>query len=110
MLLLYFFAVIVLAALLLLHLHSYAYQIYRRHELAGNFKPSAFREEAALMSEGENMFAFQICNIPKTDQKISHCEFLGCIAEDVEEEEEEESGDMMEENDDHKRGEFLSGY
>ena len=40
-------------------------QIYRRHELAGNFKPSAFREEAALMSEGENMYAFQICNIPK---------------------------------------------
>ena len=76
------------------------YQIYRRHELAGNFKPSAFREEAALMSEGENMFAFQICNVPKTDQKVSHCEFLGCIAEDVEDEEE----DAGMENDDNKRG------
>lgn len=54
------------------------------------------------MSEGENMFAFQICNMPKTDQKISHCEFLGCIAEDVEDEDE-----MAPENEDHKRGEFV---
>ncbi|KAL7534835.1 hypothetical protein ACHAXR_006109 [Thalassiosira sp. AJA248-18] len=76
-------------------------EIYRRHELAGNFKPSAFREEAALMSEGENMFAFQMCNMTKTDQKISHCEFLGCIAEDLEDEE-----DAAMENEDHKRGEF----
>lgn len=74
-------------------------EIYRRHELAGNFKPSAFREEAALMSEGENMFAFQICDMPKTDKKISHCEFLGCIAEDVEDEDE-----TALENEDHKRG------
>lgn len=77
-------------------------EIYRRHELAGNFKPSAFREEAALMSEGENMFAFQICDMPKTDQMISHCEFLGCIAEDVEDE--DEAGAMMAEHEDHKRG------
>jgi len=74
-------------------------EIYRRHEVAGNFKPSAFREEAALMSEGENMFAFQICDIPMKDSKISHCEFLGCIAEDVEDEEE-----TALENEDHKRG------
>jgi len=79
-------------------------EIYRRHELAGNFKPSAFREEAALMSEGENMFAFQICNIPKTDQKIAHCEFLGCIAEDVEEDD-DNAGVLSENNEDHnKRG------
>ncbi len=38
------------------------------------------------MSDGENMFAFQICDITQTDQKICHCEFLGCIAEDVEDE------------------------
>lgn len=58
------------------------------------------------MSEGENMFAFQICNIPKTDQKIAHCEFLGCIAEDEEEEEEDEDGPSENEDDDHnKRGE-----
>lgn len=44
------------------------------------------------------MFAFQICDMPQTDQKITHCEFLGCIAEDVEEEEEE--------SEDQKRGEF----
>mmetsp|Transcript_4507 Transcript_4507/g.10181 ORF Transcript_4507/g.10181 Transcript_4507/m.10181 type:complete len:685 (-) Transcript_4507:271-2325(-) len=75
-------------------------EIYRRHELAGNFKPSAFREEAALMSEGENMFAFQICDMPKTDQKISHCEFLGCIAEDVEDEDEA----VLENDEDLKRG------
>jgi len=59
--------------------------IYRRHKSMGSFKPSAFREEAALLSEGENMFAFQICNMPETDQKIVHHEFLGCIAEGIEE-------------------------
>ena len=60
-------------------------EIYRRHKLDGSFKPSAFREEAALMSEGENMYAFQLCNVPKLDKKILHCEYLGCIAEDIEE-------------------------
>ncbi|KAL9182866.1 hypothetical protein ACHAXT_004145, partial [Thalassiosira profunda] len=74
-------------------------EIYRRHELAGSFKPSAFREEAALMSEGENIFAFQVCSVPETAKRICHCEFLGCIAEDVEDEEEEE--DTAEDN---KRG------
>ena len=38
------------------------------------------------MSDGEIMFAFQICDITQTDQKICHCEFLGCIAEEVEDE------------------------
>jgi hypothetical protein len=38
------------------------------------------------MSDGENMFAFQIRDITQTDQKICHCEFLGCIAEDIEDE------------------------
>jgi hypothetical protein len=80
----------------------FSLQIYRRHELAGNFKPSAFREEAALMSEGENMYAFQICNIPMTDQKITHFEFLGCIAEDDEDED-----DVAQEDEDNKRGELL---
>jgi hypothetical protein len=72
-------------------------EIYRRHKLAGSFKPSAFREEAALMSEGENMYAFQICNVPKLDQKILHFEYLGCIAEDIEDDEDAE-------RDDNKRG------
>jgi hypothetical protein len=53
------------------------------------------------MSEGENMFAFQICDITQTDQKICHCEFLGCIAEDVEDEDNVES-----EMSDNKRGEL----
>jgi len=65
-------------------------EIYRRHKLAGSFKPSAFREEAALLSEGENMYAFQICNVPKLDQKILHFEYLGCIAEDIEDDEDAE--------------------
>ena len=51
------------------------------------------------MSEGENMYAFQICNIPNVDKKISHCEFLGCIAEDEDDEEDDEQ-----ESEDNKRG------
>ena len=38
-------------------------------------------------AEGENMFAIQIWNMLKTEQKVAHCEFIGCIAEDVEDEE-----------------------
>jgi hypothetical protein len=70
------------------------YQIYRRHESIGKFKPSAFRDEAAIMSEGENMYAFQICKVPSTDKKIVHFEFLGCIADD----DEEEDDDVAQEN------------
>eukprot|EP00978_Attheya_sp_CCMP212_P047037 scaffold421191_cov50-Attheya_sp.AAC.2 len=47
----------------------------------------AFRQEAALYSEGENMFAFQYCKIPKSDRTIMHFEFLGVITEEVEGEE-----------------------
>lgn len=50
------------------------------------------------MSEGENMYAFQVCNMTKTDQKILHCDFLGCIAEEEEEE------DMAEDSEGNKRG------
>lgn len=75
-------------------------QLYQRHKLAGSFKPTAFREEAALLSEGENMFAFQLCNVSSKDEKILHYEFLGCIAED---ESEEEDGEE-EERESHKRG------
>lgn len=66
----------------------------------GSFRPSAFREEAALLSEGENMFAFQICNVPDTDQKVVHHEFLGCIAEGIEDETPPDS-------EDNKRGKLL---
>merc|ERR1712210_388550 len=54
-------------------------EIYRRHELAGKIKPSAF----------------QICNMAKTDQKICHCEFLGVI---LEEEEDDEGGENCDSN------------
>uniref|UniRef100_A0A7S4IGZ1 Histone deacetylase interacting domain-containing protein n=1 Tax=Odontella aurita TaxID=265563 RepID=A0A7S4IGZ1_9STRA len=55
-------------------------EMYRRHAEAGSFKPGAFRQEAAYLSEGENMYAFQYCKIPKTDRNILHFEFLGSIA------------------------------
>ena len=55
------------------------------------------------MSEGENMFAFQMCDVPNAEKKICHCEFLGCIAEDVNDEDDAD----MDNGDDHKRGEYL---
>jgi len=58
-------------------------QIFRRQQASGGFKPDAFKKEAAMISEGENMFAFQYCKIPKSDKSIMHMEFLGCIVEDV---------------------------
>jgi hypothetical protein len=79
-------------------------QVYQRHKLAGSFKPTAFREEAALLSDGENMFAFQICNHPSKDEKILHYEFLGCISEEESGEEEGEE----EERESNKRGETIS--
>ena len=78
-------------------------QVYQRHQLANSFKPAAFREEAALLSEGENVYAFQICNIPEKDEKILHYEFLGCIEEDSEGEEGEE-----EERESNKRGKITA--
>lgn len=63
--------------LLILH----PFQLHRRHRDSGSFKPSAFRQEAASLSEGENMFAFQYSNIADTNKSIIHFEFMGCIAE-----------------------------
>jgi len=60
-------------------------QIFRKHLDVGAFKPQAFRQEAALISEGENIFAFQYCHTPKSDNAVMHIELLGCIA-DVEDE------------------------
>lgn len=62
-------------------------EVYRRHAEEGSFKPGAFRQEAAYLSEGENMYAFQYCTIPKTDSNILHFEFLGSIAESEQEDE-----------------------
>ena len=60
--------------------------MHRRHKEAGSFKPTALRQEAANLSEGENMFAFQYSKIPDSDRSIIHFEFLGCIAESDNEE------------------------
>jgi hypothetical protein len=45
------------------------------------------------------MYAFQLCSVPNEDQKITHCEFLGCIAEDDDDEDE-----TPEDGEDNKRG------
>lgn len=71
--------------------------IYRRHVKTGSFKPNAFKQEAAYISEGENMFAFQYCTMNASDKAVMHYEFLGDIAESDSEddgEEEEEDVDM----------------
>jgi len=68
-------------------------QLFRRHLDSGGFKPAAFRQEAAYLSEGENMFAFQYCKVHNTDKSIIHFEFLGCIAES------EGEGDILEQDD-----------
>ena len=65
-------------------------QIFRRQQANGSFKPNAFKQEAAMVSEGENIFAFQYCQIPKSDQTIIHMEYLGCIVDDDEQGEGEE--------------------
>jgi paired amphipathic helix protein Sin3a len=57
-------------------------QIYRRHLDAGNFRPEAFRQEAAHLSEGEPMYAFQHCPVPGKDQSVLYMEHLGVIDED----------------------------
>ena len=57
-------------------------QIFRRQLDNGGFKPIAFKQEAAMVSEGENIFAFQYCKIPRSDRTIMHMQFLGCIIED----------------------------
>jgi histone deacetylase complex regulatory component SIN3 len=62
-------------------------QVFHRHKKIGSFKPIAFRQEASMLSEGENMFAMQYCKVPKSDETIMHMEFLGCIAGSDEERE-----------------------
>lgn len=56
-------------------------KVYRRQAEAGSFKPGAFRWEAAQLSEGENMYAFQYCLVPKSDRNILHFKFVGSIDE-----------------------------
>lgn len=61
-------------------------QLYRRHLLAGSFQPEAFRQEAAYLSEGEPMYAFQLCPLVGSDQSVLYIEHVG-VMEDMEEDE-----------------------
>lgn len=62
-------------------------QLYRRHFDAGSFKPEAFRQEAAFLSDGEAMYAFQMCPVHKDggEKAVLHFEYLGVISESEEE-------------------------
>lgn len=62
-------------------------QLFRRHIDAGGFKPEAFRQEAAYLSDGEQMYAFQYCPIQKDkgDTAVLHIESLGVIVGSEEE-------------------------
>ena len=59
-------------------------QLYRRHLALGSFKPEAFRAEAAFLSDGEQMYAFQMCPVQKDqgDKSVLHMEYLGVISDD----------------------------
>ena len=61
-------------------------QIFKKQMESGGFKPLAFRQEAAMISEGENVFAFQYCHISKSDSAIMHVELLGCITDEDDDE------------------------
>lgn len=62
-------------------------QLYRRHMDAGDFRPEAFREEAAFLSDGESMYAFQKCPVHKYggDKCVLYIEHLGVISDSEEE-------------------------
>jgi len=62
-------------------------QLFRRHIDAGGFKPDALRQEAAYLSDGEQMYAFQYCPIQKDrgEKAILHVESLGVIVGSEEE-------------------------
>ncbi|KAL3924281.1 MAG: hypothetical protein SGILL_001142 [Bacillariaceae sp.] len=57
-------------------------QLYRRHADAGGFKPEAFRQEAAFLSDGEQMYAFQECPMHKDggEKSVLYMEYLGVIS------------------------------
>jgi C-terminal domain of Sin3a protein len=57
-------------------------ELFRRHMDEGLIKPESFRQEAAYLSEGEAVFAFQYCPLQKEDKAVLHFEYLGVIAEE----------------------------
>ena len=66
-------------------------KLYRRHFDAGSFKPDAYRQEAAYLSDREPMYGFQICNVPESDNRVLHMDYMGVIAESEDESMEVES-------------------
>ena len=60
-------------------------KLFRRHLDQGSFKPDAYRQEAADLSEREPMYGFQICNVPGSDNKIMHMEYFGVMADSEDE-------------------------
>ena len=60
-------------------------QLYRRHLEAGTFQPEAFRQEAAYLSEGEPMYAFQHCPVHEKDESVLYMEFVGVMDDSDEE-------------------------
>jgi paired amphipathic helix protein Sin3a len=54
-------------------------QLFRRHMDAGTFQPEAFRQEAAYLSDGEQMYAFQYCPGQGKDDAVLYAEYLGVI-------------------------------
>lgn len=67
-------------------------QLYRRHVEAGSFQPEAFRQEAAYLSDGEVMYAFQQCPIQDKDDSVLYMQYIGVMdeEEEVDDDEEEE--------------------
>jgi C-terminal domain of Sin3a protein len=56
--------------------------LYRRHLVTGSFHPEAFRQEAAYISEGEPLYAFQHCPMHHTDESVLHIEYVGILDDD----------------------------
>ncbi len=69
-------------------------QIFKKQLDSGSFKPMMFRQEAAMISEGENVFAFQYCKIPKSDSTIMHAQLLGCITEEDDEDDDSDKASL----------------
>jgi paired amphipathic helix protein Sin3a len=57
-------------------------ELFRRHADEGAIKPESFRQEAAYLSEGEQVFAFQYSPLQKEDNAVLHFEYLGVISEE----------------------------
>lgn len=66
-------------------------QLYRRHAEAGTFQPEAFRLEAAYLSDGEAMYAFQHCPVSGKDESVLYMEYVGVMDDDEDAEEDDNS-------------------